>query len=303
MYERILVPLDGSIMAENVLPFVEGISKRLGSEVILVSVFPEDKKVLDRPLRAYIEKRVSELQALGVKASGMVVYGEDPAEEILALSEKINAGLIALSAYGRSGTKWRLGGVPSKILQGTRIPLLLTRTFSFDEAMRQREFKKILVPLDGSKAAEDILSYVEEFLKGSDSEVLLLHVLEPLRIPPYVESIIEATMEPEERENWKEQKEKERLEEAQGYLKEVADRLRERGLKVKETVKMGDIAELILSIASEEKCDLLAISSHGKQSGVTRWLFGDVAFKIIEGAMIPLFILPKRKGLLFAEYH
>jgi len=303
MYERILVPLDGSILAENVLPFVEGISKRLGSEVILVSVFSEDQKVLDRPLRAYIEKRVSELQALGVKASGMVVYGEDPAEEILVLSEKINARLIALSAYGRSGTKWRLGGVLSKILQGTRIPLLLTRTLSFDEAIRQREFKRVLVPLDGSKAAEDVLSYLGEFLKGSDGEIFLLHVLEPIKIPPYVESIIEATMEPKERKNWKEQKEKERLEETQGYLKEVGDRLRDRGLKVKEMVKIGDIAETILSATSEAQCDLLAISTHGKQSGVTRWLFGDVAFKIVEGATIPLFILPKRKGLLFAEYH
>jgi nucleotide-binding universal stress UspA family protein len=303
MYEKILVPLDGSIMAENVLPFVEGISKRLGSEVILISVFPEDKKALDRPLRAYIEKRVSELQALGVKANGMVVYGEDPAEEILALSEKINAGLIALSAYGASGTKWRMGGVPSKILQGTRRPLLLTRTLSFEEAIKQREFQRVLVPLDGSKAAEEILSYLEAFLKGSDSEILLLHVLEPIKLPPYVESIIEASMEPEERENWKEQKEKERFQEAQNYLKEIGDTLRERGFKAREIVKIGEIAETILSTISEEKCDLLAISSHGKQSGLTRWLFGDVAFKLIEGSVIPLFILPRRKGLLFAEYH
>lgn len=303
MYERILVPLDGSVLSENVLPFVESIAKRLGSEVILLSVFEEDKKVLDRPLRAYIEKRVSELESVGVKASGMVIFGDDPAEEILTFSEKANVELIAFSAYGRSGSRWRLGGVPSKIMQGTRIPLFLTRTLSFDEALAQRDFSKVLVPLDGSKAAEEILHYVEALVKGADSEIILIHVLEPLRVPSYVESVIEAALAPEERENWKEKKEKERLENAATYLREVTEGLREKGFKAREVIKVGDVAETILSVADEEKVSLLAIASHGQQSGVARWLFGDVASKIIEACTRPLFLLPRKKGIIFAEYH
>jgi len=302
MYERILVPLDGSLLSENVLPFVESLAKRLGSEAILLLVVSQDKKALDRPLRAYVEKRVSELESLGVKASGMIIYGEDPAEEILAFGEKANVGLIALSAYGQSGSKWKLGGVASKILQGVRIPVLLTRTSSFDEALEQRNLSKVLVPLDGSKAAEDILSYIGELAKGTDSEIVLLHVLEPLRIPSYVESIIETTLKPEEREDWKERKDRERQENAYQYLSEVAQELREKGFKVREVLKVGDIAETILSFADQEKVSLVAISSHGQQSGVARWLFGDVASKIIEGTTKPLFMLPKRKGILFAEY-
>jgi len=303
MYEKILVPLDGSMYAENVLPFVESVAKRLGSEVILLSVFSEDKRALDRPLRAYLEKRASELESLGVKASGILLYGEDPAEEIVTFAEKSNVSLIALSAYGKPGTRWRLGGVPAKILQGTRIPVLLTRTLSFEEALEQRNFSKVLIPLDGSKAAEEILGYVEGFIRGADSELVLLHVLEPLQVPSYVESIIESALTPEEREHWKEKKEKERQEHALGYLKEVADALRDKGLKVKEVLKIGDIAEEILSTAEEERVSLLAISSHGQQSGITRWLFGDVAIKVIEGASRPLFLLPRRKGFFFAEYH
>jgi len=289
MYERLLVPLDGSLQAENVLPYVEELARRLGSEVILLTACRPNEP-LDRPLRAYLERRASELQSLEVKASALVVQG-DPAEEILTFSEQNDIGLIAISAYGRSSSgRWNLGSVANKVLQRAHVPILLTRASSLDEALSQREMSRVLVPLDGSPLAERVLPYVEGLAKGADSEVILLRVLDPFVLPGYVEAFVESVLEAEERKDWKQKREQERQEEAKAYLSRLGDELRGKGLKVAEVLKVGEAAEGILEYAEANSASLIVLSSHGR-SGITRWVYGSVAAKVIEGSTKPIFLL------------
>ena len=126
MYERILVPLDGSELAEGALPYVEEVAARLNSEVILFTVCVAGD-CLERPMRAYLEKKAEELEPLGIKASLLVAEG-NVANEILDFAEKNNIGLIIISTHGRSGiSRWALGSVADKVLHCSVVPVMLFR--------------------------------------------------------------------------------------------------------------------------------------------------------------------------------
>lgn len=179
MYKRILVPLDGSELAEGALPYAEGVATRLHSEVILLTACtPGD--CLERPLRAYLEKRAGELASLGIKASPLVVQG-NAANEILDFAERNDINLIVISTHGHTGPSiWPLGSIANKILQNSRIPLLLIRSSELETVLREKELRKVLVPLDGSQFAEGIVPYVEDLTEGIDNEVILIRVIEPV---------------------------------------------------------------------------------------------------------------------------
>jgi nucleotide-binding universal stress UspA family protein len=101
MYEKILVPLDGSEVAEQAMPYVERLAKKLKSEVILITVcLPNDP--LERALTEYVERRAEKIQSLGVKTRSLCVEGE-PATSIINFAEKNKVGLIVISTHGHGG--------------------------------------------------------------------------------------------------------------------------------------------------------------------------------------------------------
>jgi nucleotide-binding universal stress UspA family protein len=134
-------------------------------------------------------------------------------------------------------------------------------------------FKKILVPLDGSKHAEKILPQVEELVKFSGAEVHLLRVVMTYDIAP--------------KEN------REHLQklsgEAQEYLDQVAARLQKSGLQVSATVAYGKDAVQICDYAAEKKFNLIAMSTHGR-SGLGRWTLGSVADKVLHCSSVPVML-------------
>ena len=134
-------------------------------------------------------------------------------------------------------------------------------------------FKKILVPLDGSKLAEKILPQVEELVKFSGAEVHLLRVVMTYDIDP--------------------KKDKEHLEklagEAQEYLDQVAARLKKSGVQASVSVVHGKDAVQICDYASEKKFNLIAMSTHGR-SGLGRWTLGSVADKVLHCSIVPVML-------------
>jgi nucleotide-binding universal stress UspA family protein len=134
-------------------------------------------------------------------------------------------------------------------------------------------FKKILVPLDGSKRAEKILPQVKELVKFSGAEVHLLKVVMSYEIDP--------------------KKDKEELEklagEAQEYLDQVAARLKKKGIQASATVAYGKDAVQICDYASGKKCNLIAMSTHGR-SGLSRWALGSVADKVLQCSSVPVML-------------
>lgn len=142
MYQRVLVPLDGSRVAEAILPFIEQIAGPLDMEVLLVRVVPltpTEVVPLAREMPAgapilreldaqgYLEPLVASLKAKGVRAGARVRIG-DPATEIVAAAKEINADLIAMTTHGRSGLgRLLFGSVAEAVLRGSPIPVFLMR--------------------------------------------------------------------------------------------------------------------------------------------------------------------------------
>jgi len=134
-------------------------------------------------------------------------------------------------------------------------------------------FKKVLVPLDGSRIAERILPRVEKLVECCQAEVHLFQAVVSYEIVPE-----------------KEKEHRERLfHEASEYLEKVAARLRKRKVKVRAVVVSGRDAVQICDYARKQKFDLIAMATHGR-SGLSRWALGSVADKVVHCSQIPVML-------------
>lgn len=136
-FQRMLVPLDGSDCAENVLPKVEKLATELKASIVLLRValthsFPgvdptEAQLKVVREAEAYLQRVEDRLKAKGFKVDSHVRYGND-AEEILEHADGKDIDLIAMTTHGRSGVKrFLLGSVAEKVLRYSPKPIFLVR--------------------------------------------------------------------------------------------------------------------------------------------------------------------------------
>jgi nucleotide-binding universal stress UspA family protein len=151
-------------------------------------------------------------------------------------------------------------------------------------------YKKIIVPLDGSKLAESVLPHVEAIAKGTNAEeVILVSVTE--RVPSYILSYRPVTdySQPTEEEFVPEAVGK-MEKQAQKYLDRVAKRLEAKGIKTETLVLLGDPAEEITLNAEHYGVDLIIMASHGR-SGISRWAHGSVADKVFRASSVPVLMV------------
>ncbi len=146
-------------------------------------------------------------------------------------------------------------------------------------------YKKILAPLDGSELAECSLEHVKAIATGcSVPEVVLFRVVEP--IPAQVTAALA-----EAGGDWYTQMEKQNRAEADEYITETAKRLKKKdGITVQTALAYGSPAEEILKYAKKNQVDLIIMTTHGR-SGVTRWVFGSVADRILRHSPVPVLII------------
>jgi nucleotide-binding universal stress UspA family protein len=137
MYKRMLVPLDGSPLAEGVLPHAQALAISLGAELVLLRVAFAHVLPAGDPIQAqaaavqeaedYVTALAQRLQAQGLRAEAKVRYG-DPVEEILDHVVWDHIDLIAMATHGRTGLKRVvLGSVAEAVLRRTSVPMLLVR--------------------------------------------------------------------------------------------------------------------------------------------------------------------------------
>jgi nucleotide-binding universal stress UspA family protein len=143
MYKRVLVPVDGSEVAEAIIPFILDIAGPLDLDVVLLRVnrpVPpvvleasrhvevEDVEANLAAAEAYLAGLVAEMQAKGVRATSRVRRGGDAASEILAAARDEQADLIAMSTHGRTGpARLLFGSVAEGVLRHATIPVFLMR--------------------------------------------------------------------------------------------------------------------------------------------------------------------------------
>jgi len=281
MYERILVPLDGSELAEQAISYVEQIAQKLKSEVIFITVcLPGDP--MERALTEYIERRAEKFQSLGMETRSLCIEGE-PAASIIDFSGKNDVGLIVISTHGRTGVShWPLGSIANKVVQMSHIPVFLVRSNHRGKTPADMELQKILVPLDGSKFSEEILPFVENLAKAMGSQVTVLRAIETVKLPQ-----LAAYMDREKSEkDFMAKMERE----AERYLDRKKDVLKIKELKVKSVLVQGKPVETILQYVEDKSINLIALSTHGF-SGITKWAYGSVAARIIESSTRPVLLV------------
>jgi nucleotide-binding universal stress UspA family protein len=144
-------------------------------------------------------------------------------------------------------------------------------------------YKKILVPLDGSELAKTALGQAEKLAKTFDAEILLFQVVPFMPIYGSPELVTPLIVD---------EKQKEAVEK---YLTNIAEELKKRGLRVTATVKTGQqVAGEIIDFAKEVGADLIVMCTHGR-SGISRWVLGSVALKLLTRAETPILLI-RSKG-------
>jgi len=295
MYERILVPLDGSEVAEVALPYAEQLAGRLGSEIILMSVSRSTDEQDEQVLRSYLQKTVEAARDESARYLGkpageaitiepMVLVG-DPAESIVDYADRSDVGLIVMATHGRSGIRrWALGSIADKVLRATKQPVVLIRAKGARPDVREKGvLSKALVPMDGSKEGETVIPYIENLASKLGAEITLLQVVAiayhvyisgdaPAQIPYTLEE-----MEPLKAG-------------AASYLEKMASGLKERGVAVKCEVRVGAAGQEIIRLAEEINADVVAMSTHGR-SGVGRLVFGSVAERVVRSGSTPVLLV------------
>lgn len=148
-------------------------------------------------------------------------------------------------------------------------------------------YNTILVPLDGSKRAEEILSHVEEMARKHGARIILLTCIE--QQVAYAGDL-EISAMVHKNEDMEQQNKT-----AKSYLKEVQTKLEQQGIVVSTRIMQGPPVEAILTVATQENADLIAIASHGR-SGLGRVFYGSVAAGILQRVDRPLFIIRAQEG-------
>lgn len=147
-------------------------------------------------------------------------------------------------------------------------------------------YKKIIVPIDGSGWSERAIPHAVDLAQANDSEVILLHVFKP-PASDYVGEIALAGQEESLMSLREDMKQK---------LTALRTQVRAENVNVRvQFIEGTGVAGIICDYINEENPDLVVMSSHGR-TGVTRWLFGSVAHKVMQGVDVPVLIIPPDKA-------
>ncbi len=294
MFERILVPLDRSLLAECVLPHVVALARSLDSQLMLLHVLsPSDRQgglravdPLESQLRraeaeSYLEGVRARLQEVGVAAQTKVIDG-DAAEQILTFARENQIGLAILSSHGRSGLSgWNVSGVVQKVIMRAPISLMIVRAYQPAQPdLAGLRYRRVMVPLDGSPRAESVLPLVIT-LARAEAQIVLAHVVQrpqmPRRTPPSQEDSDLADRIVERNRS-----------EAEQYLETVRAQLPPAAVETRLLIS-NHAAVALHELAEQEDADLVLLCAHG-YSGELRWPYGGLAVGFVAYGSSPLLI-------------
>jgi nucleotide-binding universal stress UspA family protein len=295
MIDHILVPLDGSSLAERVLPHLFAIARPFNSRVTLLRVIsrtdskhptqridPLDWQMREAEVRSYLNKLTIKLTQAGLDVRNELVHG-DPATLIVEFVRNQDVDLLLLSSHGRSGlTGWNISSVVQKTVIRVQKPTMIVRAYQTTQnGGHEAQYRKLLIPLDGSSRAECALPIVASLAEYHKAQVILTHVVRrpelPRRAPPsYEESMLaEQLIERNQRE-------------ADRYLEEMQERF---SADMKKHLFIGtDVADTLHSVVDKEKPDVVVMSAHG-YSGSAQRPYGSLALNFIAYGTTPLLII------------
>ncbi|MBI4611684.1 MAG: universal stress protein [Candidatus Rokubacteria bacterium] len=289
--KRILVPLDGSLLSESVLPVAEEWAKEDGTEVILLRAVeahhvrgPDDARAQIRSVdegEAYLRGVADRLERRGIQQVRWAIWYSEPVWAITEAAGVNAVDLIAMATHGRGGLgRLVLGSVAAGVVRSVQAPVLLIRGQS---AWKPWAAGKVLVPLDGSEASEAVLPVVERLAVPRGLSIVLVQVIDPRPSADLDDSSVRLGERMVELATLRHQ-------EAERYLVKVAEPMKEKGLRVECEVHQGSPAETIAAFAAHARADLIAMTTHAR-GGLERLFFGSVAEGVLRHASVPVLLL------------
>jgi nucleotide-binding universal stress UspA family protein len=295
MYTRMLVPLDGSKVAEQVLPYARFLAKSLGIPTELLGVVdpetlvafanpaqgrPLDTRVTETMSRSaiYLETTARSFQGAQVKSS--VAKGK-PEDEVIERAAADKNTLIVMATHGRSGLqRWLLGSVADKVLHGATNHLLLIRASDQGKTDGEAPLKTVIVPLDGSPLAERALPVVVDLAKKMDLQVVLVRAY---ALPPTISAEDYGYYSAELLDHLES--------EARDYLQGKINEIKQKGIAtVTSVVNTGYGAEEIITLARNTPDNLIVMCTHGR-SGIQRTVLGSVTDRVVRHSGDPVLIV------------
>jgi nucleotide-binding universal stress UspA family protein len=288
MCRSVLVPLDRSTFAEHALPFALSIARRAGAGLDLVQVHelyalagpaagwtpfsPSEDAEWKQKEQTYLDATARWVSAVArVSVTTAVVYGM-VADGILERARAKATDLIVMATHARGPVgRFFLGSVADEVLRRAPAPLLVVRASDTQAALLPEPVVgRILLPLDGSPLAEQMLAPALELAQVMEAHCTLLRVIDP--------------------SSGSGSNGRQQSEEAEAYLEGVAARLRTDGPRIQTRVAAArHVDEAILEEAHSRRYDLVALATHGR-GGTQRLLLGSVADKVIRGLSVPIMV-------------
>jgi nucleotide-binding universal stress UspA family protein len=286
MFKRILVPLDGSALSEKVLPIARQLADSFGSDIDLVYIIPTPADEIPEELtgqairdgEGYLKEMAESLSAdVDKNRIGYSVQVGHPASKIIEQSETKEETLILMSTHGYTGLqRLLLGSVAGKVVQAAATPVLLIPAATKSPEGGPVEFKRVIMPLDGSKIAESVVPYVVSLCKMLDLELIVLRSYHPnfpgssVRMHD-VSKIVHDS--------------------AENYVKEKVKQLKNEGLeRVSHKVLRGLAAQQINDYVLKTPNSITAMCTHGRH-GVGRWMLGSVTNNVIHSSEWPVLVI------------
>ena len=286
MFKRILVPLDGSALAEKALAPAYALAKKAAGKVILLRV-PTPEIIVPHPVTGgygvwlpeqsekkafaeaedYLTNKASRYDLPNVTTLKITVGG-DPASIIVDTATDADVDLIVMSTHGRSGmNRWIMGSVTEKVMQDAPCPVLALRS---DEPI-----ENVLITVDGSTLTETALIPGLELARGLNANSTIL------RVDPKKEFLDKRDLD--ELDNLEpglgDMARLDFYERIPRYVATVAEKYGEEG-EIETAVAEGNPAERILEVAKELGTDVIVMATHGN-TGMRRWLYGSTTYKVL----------------------
>lgn len=305
MFENILVPLDGSAMADRILPHVVAIAQIDGSSITLLRVLETDEEestpvdplawhFAQAEAQAHLDEAASHLAKLGLKSTTILLEGA-AAQHIVEYVHKSGVDLVVLSSHGKGGlSRWNISGIAQKIIHRAGTSIMLVRSSS-ERAAEQGEagsgvvrYHRILAPLDGSQRAESALPLARALANRHAAELLVVHVvvrpemIQPVPLSPEDVALAESVVTRNKIE-------------ADKYFAQMQSLL-----PAKTDIRVlleESVTRALQSLVNKEQVDLVVVSAHGR-SCQSEWPYSALVNSFITYGTTSLFVL---QDLPFSE--
>jgi nucleotide-binding universal stress UspA family protein len=289
IYNRVLVPLDGSVPAEFAIRFAADLASKHDAELVLLYLEYLPLKIGDtgadspngdkaEQIETYLDDLRKEALGMGVRVQAQRVESRDLAETLFTFIEAERISAVVMSTQGRAGMmRWLFSSSVEQALNSMPVPIMLVRPI----------YRRIVVPLDGSKWSESAIPRAAELARVHDAEIVLLHVYQSSG-GDYADQWALAGQQ---------QIANQAHEEIHEQLVSLRNRLRQEGLRAREVIIRGaNPAQTICEfVESENGISMIVMTTHGR-TGLSRWLVGSVAQDVIKTTRAPVRLVQPERG-------